>query len=527
MTNSPVSTPEETAALQHENTILKHEVDELKSKVEWLEEKLRLAQHRHFGASSERTDLDSLQTRLFNEAEAQADLEAEPIVEESEETVVTYQRKKKQPGQRDELLKDLPVERVEYRLPETEQVCSGCGGPMHEMSTDTRREVKIIPAQVKVVEHVQYIYGCRHCEHSEIHTPIVKAQMPKPVIPKSLASPSALAYILDKKYVQGMPLYRLEQQFERQKIPLSRQTLANWVLYGANQWLVKIYERMHEELRKRKYLHADETTVQVLHEAGRAAESKSYMWLYRSGRDGPPIVLYEYQETRSREHPKGFLAGFHGYLHVDGYAGYNDIPNVKLSGCWSHARRKYDEALKALPTAKRKGPTAAKEGLDFCNQLFKIERGLKDASAEKRYEERQKRSRPALEAFSAWLHTQKDHVLPKSALGEAVNYCLNQWEKLVTFLEDGNLEIENNRAERSIKPFVLGRKSWLFSNTPKGATASSITYSIVETAKENDLNPFAYLEYLFEQLPNMNSADLISRLLPWSDDLPEQVRHRR
>ncbi|MCF8568593.1 IS66 family transposase [Alicyclobacillus tolerans] len=518
-------TPEETAAMQQENTTLKHEVGELKSKVEWLEEKLRLAQHKRFSSSSERTDLDSSQTRLFNEAEE----EAESTVEEPTLETITYERKKKQPGQRDELLKDLPVERIEYRLPEEEQVCSCCGGPMHEMSTDIRRDLKMIPAQVKVVEHVQYIYGCRHCEHNEIYTPIVKAQMPNPVIPKSLASPSALAYILDKKYVQGMPLYRLEQQFERQGIPLSRQTLANWVVKGANQWLVKIYDRMHKELLKREYLHADETTVQVLHEPGRAAESKSYMWLYRSGQDGPPIVLYDYQETRSRKHPKNFLTGFHGYLHVDGYAGYNDIPNVKLAGCWSHARRKYDEALKALPAAKHKGSSAAKEGLDFCNKLFKIERGLKDADAEKRYEERQKQSRPVLDAFSAWLHTQKDNVLPKSALGEAVNYCLNQWEKLVTFLEDGNLEIDNNRSERSIKPFVLGRKSWLFSNTPSGARASSISYGIVETAKENGLNPFAYLEYLFEQLPNLDESaeDPLTALLPWSADLPEHVRHRR
>ncbi|QQE78833.1 IS66 family transposase [Alicyclobacillus sp. SO9] len=495
MSKSPDLTTEEVAALQHENTTLKHKNDELHSKVEWLEEKLRLAQHKRFGASSERTNPDALQTRLFNEAESEAD----PTPEEPKETI-TYERKKKQTGQREELLKDLPVERIEYRLPEEEQICSCCGNPTHEMSTETRRELKIIPAQ-----------------------------MPEPVIPKSLASPSTLAYILDKKYVQGMPLYRLEQQFERQKIPLSRQTLANWVLYGANQWLAKIYERMHEELLKRTYLHADETTVQVLHEAGRAAESKSYMWLYRSGRDGPPIVLYDYQETRRREHPMNFLAGFHGYLHVDGYVGYNDIPNVRLSGCLSHARRKFDEALKALPAGKRKGPTAAKEGLDFCNKLFKIERGLKDASTEKRYKERQKQSRPVLDAFSAWLHTQKDNVLPKSTLGEAVNYCLNQWEKLVTFLEDGNLEIDNNRAERSIKPFVLGRRSWLFSNAPSGARASSVAYSIVETAKENGLNPFAYLEYLFEQLPNLDETveDSLATLLPWSDGLPEQVRHRR
>ncbi len=525
MTKPPVLTPEETAALQEEYVTLKQENNTLKSKIEYLEEKLRLAQHKRFGPSKERTDTDSVQTQLFNEAEA----EAEPTLEEPTFETITYERKKKQPGQRDEQLKDLPVERVEHRLPEEEQVCACCGGPMHEMSTEVRRELKMIPAQVKVVEHVQFIYGCRHCERHETETPIVKARIPWAVIPKSLASPSALAYILDKKYVQGMPLYRLAQQFERQGVPLSRQTLANWVVQGTMHWLAKIYDRMHEELLQRQYLHADETPVQVLHEAGRAPETQSYMWLYRSGRDGPPIVLYDYQETRSREHPRNFLAGFQGYLHVDGYAGYNNLPNVKLAACWSHARRKYDEALKALPTAKRKSPSTAKAGLDFCNQLFKIERGLKDASAEKRYEERQRLSRPVLDAFSAWLHTQKDNILPKSTLGEAVNYCLNQWEKLVAFLEDGNLEIDNNRAERSIKPFVMDRKAWLFSNTPKGARASAIAYSIVETAKENGLNPFAYLEYLFEQLPNLNETteDPLAALLPWSDDLPEQVRPRR
>ncbi len=375
-----------------------------------------------------------------------------------------------------------------------------------------------IPAQVNVIEYIQHIYACRHCEHNDIHTPIIKSPMPNPVIPKSLVSPSALAYIMNKKYVEGMPLYRHEQQFERQGIPLSRQTLANWVLIGANEWLSKIYERMHEELLKRKYLHADETTLQVLHESGRAAETKSYLWLYRSGRDGPPIVLYEYQETRSKEHPRNFLTGFKGYLHVDGYSGYNDVSDVTLVGCFAHARRKFDEALKALPTSKRDTPVTAKQGLEYCNRLFKIERSLKDASPKKRYDERQKQSRPVLDTFFVWLHEQSAQVLPKSALGTAITYCLNQWSKLVAFLEDGNLEIDNNRSERSIKPFVIGRKNWLFSNTPRGAKASAVTYSIVETAKENGLNPFLYLQYLFEQLPNIDLADpeVLDKLLPWT-----------
>lgn len=524
MTNTQNPTIEQVESLQIENTTLKQQNNDLQSKVEWLEEKLRVATHKRFGASSERTDLDSEQIRLFNEVET----EAEPALEEPTVETVTYERerKKKQKGQRDEQLKNLPVERIEYRLSEEEQVCSSCGGPTHEMSTEVRRELKIVPAQITVVEYVQYIYSCRPCEKHEIETPVVKAAMPRPAFPGSLASASAVAYIISKKYVEGMPLYRQEQQFERQGIPLSRQTLANWVLMGA-EWLSKIYERMHEELLKQKYLYADETSLQVLHEPGRAAETKSYMWLYRTGRYGPPIVLYEYQQTRSKEHPIRFLSGFKGYLHVDGYAGYNALSDVTLAGCWSHSRRKFDEALKALPVAKRSAPVAAKEGLEYCNHLFKIERGLKDATPEKRYEERLKQSRPVLDAFSAWLHIQNDSVLPKSALGKAVTYCLNQWDKLTTFLKDGHLEIDNNRSERSIKPFVIGRKNFLFSNTPRGARASAITYSLVETAKENGLNPFAYLEYLFEQLPNRNSSDPgpLESLLPWSQTLPEAIRH--
>lgn len=525
MTNTSTASIESVEFLKQKCASLEHEVNELKQRLAWYEEKLRLSQRRRFGASSERTDTDAVQLRLFNEAEVEAESEAEETVVET----VTYERRKKRPGQREEMMKGLPVERVEHRLPEEEQVCPACSGHMHEMSTEVRRELKIIPAQVKVVEHVQYIYACRNCERNDIQTPVVKAQMPRPVKPGSMASPSAVAYVMTKKFVEGMPLYRQEQQFARYGISLSRQTLANWVVHGANQWLSKIYGRLHEELLKRRYLHADETTLQVLHESGRAAETKSYMWLYRSGRDGPPVALYDYQETRSAEHPRRFLAGFEGYLHVDGYAGYNELPNVTLVGCFAHARRKFDEALKALPTGERSKPVAARQGLEYCNRLFAIERGLKDATPEERYRARLEQSKPVLDAFLAWLRAQSEQVLPKSALGQAVAYCLNQWAKLVAFLEDGHLEIDNNRSERSIKPFVIGRKNWLFANTPRGARASAIAYSIVETAKENGLNPFAYLEYLFERMPNigMDDKDATTALLPWSEALPVSVRSRK
>jgi hypothetical protein len=241
------------------------------------------------------------------------------------------------------------------------------------------------------------------------------------------------------------------------------------MIQGSDKWLNLLYDRMRHHLLEQEILHADETTLQVLRETERSAETTSYMWLYRTGRQGPPIILYDYQRTRASKHPRQFLSGFKGYLHVDGYSGYHDLPGVTLVGCWAHARRKFDEALKALPGSAATASVAAKEGLDFCNQLFAIERDLHDVTPEERHKIRLARSRLVLDAFWSWLKTQAPRVLPKSALGQAIKYCLNQWDKLETFLKDGRLELDNNRSERSIKPFVIGRKNWLFTNTPRGA----------------------------------------------------------
>jgi hypothetical protein len=289
-----------------------------------------------------------------------------------------------------------------------------------------------------------------------------------------------------------------------------------------SEWLDLIYDRLKQKLLEQGILHADETTIQVLKEPGRAAETESFMWLYRTGCVGPPIVLFEYQPTREGEHPRRFLAGFKGYLHVDGYPGYNGIPDVTLAGCWAHLRRKFDEALKGLPSKLRKSKGAkSREALDQINKLFAIERELKQVSPEDRLKARELQSRPVVEGFRKWLDDIKPMIVPQSLLGKAVTYGHNQWKKLLRFLEDGRIEISNNRAERSIKPFVIGRKNWLFCNTPKGARTSAIIYSMVETAKENGLNPYAYLTHLFEKLPNLDSRDneSLDQLLPWNVSL--------
>ena len=429
---------------------LQHQVQELTAKVEWYEAQIRLARARQFGASHEHSD--TAQLHLFNEAEQTV----ASALEASTDPVATP-RPKKPPGHRDDALAHLPVERIEYHLPESDQVCTVCQGPLHAMSAEVRRELQVIPAQVKIIEHVQAVYACRQWEREALTTPIRKAPMPRPIYPGSLASASLLAHTLHQKYTEGLPLYRQAQEWARLGIPLSRQTLANWVVYAAHEWLRPLYRQLRQRLVERDILHADETTVQVLREDGRPAERQSYMWLYRTGPDSPAIVLYEYQRTRAHEHPQAFLKGFQGYLQVDGYAGYHGLPDVRLVGCWAHARRKFTDVLKSLPAQDRDGPSATRSGLEFCNRLFAIERDLKDVTPAERLRARQERSRPVLAAFAAWLQEQTTTMLPKSALGEAVTYCRNQWTALEAFLEDGRLAIDNNRAERAIKPFVMGR----------------------------------------------------------------------
>jgi transposase len=491
-------------------------IEELQNKVKNYEEFFKLYQQKRFGSSSEKINPNQQSLELFNEAEKESNLNREEPQLES----ITYTRNKKGQKKNPDYIKTLPVEEVHY-YPE-EKDCPQCGTKLHEMSTEERTEIVVVPPKVMVKKHIRHILSCRPCEKHEVCTPIIKASMPRPVIPGSFASSSLIAYIMDQKYTNGLPLYRQEKQFERLGIFLPRQNLSNWVIKGA-AWLEILYNHMHKLLLKNDVLHADETTVQVLKENGKEASSKSYMWLYRTGSGGPAIVLYDYQMTRAGKHPKEFLEGYKGYLHVDGYAGYHDISDVILVGCWAHARRGFAEIVKAL---SKDDISLAKEGLTFCNHLYSIEHKIMDLSPKEKHKIRNNDSRVILNDFLVWLKKQSEEILPNSKLGKTIKYCLNQWGNLERYLLDGRLEIDNNRAERSIKPFVIGRKNWLFSNTPKGAKSSAIIYSVIETAKENNIKPIEYLTYLFDKLPNIdiNDKQILDSLLPWSDKLPENCK---
>ena len=492
--------------------------EELEQRIKLYEEKLRLLTQRRFGHSSERSEVEG-QEFLFNEAEAESDRK----LPEPEMEAITYKRIKRK-GKREEDLSSLPVERIEYELPEGERICPDCGGALHDMSVEIRKALKIIPMQVSVEEHVTHIYACRSCEKNSDSTPIVKAESPEPVIKGSVASPSAIAHIMTQKYVNAMPLYRQEKSFLYDDIVLSRQTMANWMIKCANDWLLPIYDKMKTALLKEEILHADETRVQVLKEPGRKATTESFEWLYRtSGARAAPIVIYEYQPTRSSSHPKRFLSGFSGYLHTDGYQGYHCIDGITVVGCFTHARRKFCDVIKALPK-DHKRDSNAETGLAYCNKLFMLERKYAEDNLtyDEIYEQRLEKSKPVADEFLAWAKETREKVLPKSKIWDAVNYIIGQKEYLWNVFKDGRLEISNNRAENGVRPFCVGRRNWLFSNTPDGATASSIIYSIIETTKENGLKPFQYLKWLFEQLPNTTKP--VEGFLPWSADVPDYCK---
>lgn len=505
------------AQLEAENAKLKARIQELETLNKWYAEQLRLSRQKQFGVSSEKSQRDDLaQLNLFNEAEA----ERQPFVDEPDTQTITYQRPK---GKRGENIKHLPVEVIEYTLPAEERACPQCGEDLHVMSKEVRKELTIIPARVKVIEHVSLVYSCRNCEKTNIETPVITADAPKALLPKSMVSAELLAYIMSQKFVNAMPLYRQEQEFKRLGAILSRQNLSNWIIKGAGL-LEPLLKALKQDLLARPLLHADETTLEVLCEPGRPAKADSYMWVYRTSGDAEhPIVLYDYQEGRSGQFPKDYLAGFSGYLHTDGWNGYHQLEKVgvTLCGCWAHARRKFKEALIGTGSKQADSPEAI--GFAYCNQLFAIEKKAEQLPAKDRHELRQKEAKPIIEAFYQWIEVCSANTLPQGLLGKAFTYAQNQQKYLLAFLADGRIEISNNRAERSIKPFVIGRKNWLFCNTPGGAKSSAAIYSLIQTAIENGLNPQAYLEYVFKQIQQQSDVG-VEKLLPWAEEIPANCK---
>lgn len=511
---------EENEALKSQLLKKEEKIQSLEKLNDWYIEQLKLRNKEKFGSSSEKADQNQLSLfDLFNEAET---LKEPIMIEPTEETLVPSHKRKK--AKRGSSLLNLPVETIEYKLSDEEKVCDICGSTLTEMKKEIRRELKVVPAKVSIVEHVTYVYSCRACDKEGTGGFIKKADSPKALIPKSLVSPSMLTYILNQKFALAMLLYRQEQEFNRLGIELSRQNLSNWTIKGANL-LKPLVAEMKASLLSEELLHADETTLEVLNEPGREATTKSYMWLYRTSKDSTtPVILFDYTQGRNGSYAKNFLENWEGkYLHCDGYAGYKKLENITLCGCLVHAKRKFNEAYKASINHDD-----AKIGEDYIRKLFAIESKADDLklSIEERLILRNSESKKVIEEFYDWIQKISLITLPQSLLGKAITYAINQKEYLTNFLKDGRIQLSNNLAEQSIKMFVIGRKNFLFSNTPNGANSSAIIYSVIQTAIANHLKPQYYLEYVFEKI--QLSVDLDYKdLLPWSENIPERCRNNK
>ena len=475
--------------------------------IEHLREQNALLLQRLFGRKSEQSaDPDSPQLEFFNEAESLIEAAPETAAEEVEEEVVAPTKRR---GKRKPLPAELPRVEVTHELPEHELTCA-CGCRKQVIGEETSEQLEIIPMQVRVIKHIRKTYACKGCEAAP-----VTADKPAQLIEKSLASPSVLAMLLSTKYVDGIPLYRFERMLNRHGIDIPRQTLARWVIQSGEQ-LQPLLNLMRDKLLDYPVLHCDETRVQVLKEPGRDPSSQSWMWVQTGGPPDRPVILFDYSTSRAQEIPLRLLAGYRGYLMTDDYAGYNAVAaqaGVERLACWAHARRKFIEAQKVQP----KGKTGrADVALNLINKLYSIERNLKEASAEQRHQGRQQHSQPLLTQLKAWLEKTQPQVTAQNALGKAVNYLASNWSRLERYIEAGHLPIDNNRAENAIRPFVIGRKNWLFSDTPKGATASAQIYSMIETAKANGQEPYAYLRHILDRLSTASSVEDYEALLPWN-----------
>lgn len=485
-----------------------------------LEERLRCELIKRFAPKSEQ---HPGQGELFNEAEqlqAQSD-QSKSFVQETNQGNASSSTSK---PKRRVLPADFLRETCVLDISEADKVCSCCGQLSHQMGESISEKLIFIPAQLKVIEYRRPKYACRHCEQAGTENIIKQAPMPATPIPKSFASSSLLAQIILGKYQYSLPLYRQESIFSQFNIELNRKTMSDWMIKCA-QLLTPLYDKLKQHLLTQPIIQADETSLTVINND----KVKSYLWVYCCGADSPSesnqpsdaIVLYDYQQgSRAGSCVANYLNNYTGYLVTDGYSAYEQT-SAKLSGCWAHARRYFMEAIKVQGNKNSKNnkhkttsKSKAEIALDYIGKLYALERTIKNLSPQEKYNQRQEKAKPIIDQYHQYLQQSSLTVLPNSLTGKAIQYSLKQWPKLVQYLNDGIIPIDNNRAERAVKPFVIGRKNWLFANTDRGAQSSAILYSIIETAKANGLNVFNYLQDCLNTL--VQKQPDIESLLPWN-----------
>ena len=502
---------DDTAELKNIIFSLQSIQEKNQSRIEFLEERIRLLQKELFGRRTEKPPKeDQHQLLLFDEAD-----EPEPELEKV--TVPAHTRKKRG---RKPLPEELPRVDVVLDIPDDEKIC-GCGCELSHIGDDTSEKLEIIPAKVQVIRYIRKKYACKNCEGVEDEGPTVRiAPLPPQIIPKSIATPGLLAHIIVSKFEDALPFYRQEKILQRMGIDLPRSTLCNWAVKMADR-IEPIMSLLHDEIRSGPLINIDETPVQVLKEPGRSNTSKSYMWIYRGGDPDKPVLLFQYHPTRSGDVPLTFLDGYRGYIQTDGYAGYDALSRrngIELVGCWAHARRKFMKVINAKSGKKKKG--IADKAINTIGRLYAIEKQAreKQLSLDGIYRLRQEEAKPILTKFHNWLLLKSDITPPKGLLGNAIQYTLKNWDRLIRYMNNGHLRPDNNLAENAIRPFVIGRKNWLFSGSPNGARASSALYSLIETAKANGLEPYRYLRYLFARLPYIENDAAYVNLLPTKID---------
>ena len=510
---------------------MQDQIHQLNTNMERLIEQIADANNKRYGRSSEKLETISGQLELeliFNEAEALT--ETLYVVEPVEEDVI-QPRHRKSKGKREADLKDLPVEVISHTLSEERlQDVFGTDG-WKQLPDEIYKRVRVQPAVYTVEEHHVAVYAGKD------NQTIIKADRPKDLLRNSLLTPSLAASIMNAKYVNGLPLYRISQEFLRNDIHISRQVMANWMIQCADRYLGILYDRLHKEMYQFHVLQADETPVMVTKD-GRPVNSKSYMWIYRTGKSytDTPVILYEYQRTRKSDHPEEFLKDFKGIVVCDGYSAYRKLdrknPDIIFAGCWSHARRRFAEALKALPKTAQKNAkeTVAYEAVSRIAAIYHLDNQMEGQPAKVRKMYRQANIRPLVEAFFAWAkEIQSKNQLSRGKTLDGINYCINQEASLKAFLEDGDIPMDNNATESALRSFCLHKHTWKLIDSLDGANASAIIYSITETAKANNLNPFRYLEYVLTVLKDhQDDRDygFIDDILPWSEKLPEICRNK-